>query len=301
MMATWDADTRKPETDEYGTPKSLIRPLADAVGGFDLDPCSGAEKTPHAKETFTREDDGLTESWHGKVFCNPPFSDKKQWLQKTIDETENGDADLVVMVLPVDTSTKWFHELVSKSVAVCFMGPGRVDFDRRDKPSGNRPNFAVMLPVFGDVVPPELLGFLNTRGIVYYHRALYKEAEQTKLVTDDGTDAGCGAGTDHLQGANIDPDGNHCDLQFCQDCGRAFTTALEGYYVDTVDVGPNATGDTAKVFRIDVEEQLENEWLGFKEDDIGPWCDDCSWHIQKKRTKKTATNSRLNWGDRETK
>lgn len=185
-MATWGADTRKPETDEYGTPKSLIRPLADAVGGFDLDPCSGAEETPHAEETYTTQDDGLTQAWYGRVFCNPPFSEKIAWLEKTIDETQNGDTELIVMVLPVDTSTGWFHNLVTQSIAVCFMGPGRLDFDRRDKPNGKRPNFAVMLAVFGDRLPPELLGFLNTRGVVYYHRALYKEAQQTTLRTEGG-------------------------------------------------------------------------------------------------------------------
>lgn len=182
-MATWSSDTRKPETDEWATPESLIRPLSDAVGGFDLDPCSGAEATPHAEETYDAGDDGLSQPWHGTVFCNPPFSAKEEWLRKAVDETENGDAELVVMVLPVDTSTGWFHDLVTQSVAVCFMGPGRVDFDRRDKAGGKRPNFATMLVVFGDVVPPELLGFLNTRGIVYYHRALHRESQQTTLAS----------------------------------------------------------------------------------------------------------------------
>lgn len=115
------------------------------------------------------------------MFVNPPFSAKVDWIKKAVDESENGDAELVVMILPVDTSTEWFHDLVAQSVAVCFMGPGRVDFDRRDKAGGKQPNFATMIAVFGDVVPPELLGFLNSRGVVYYHRALYRESQQTTL------------------------------------------------------------------------------------------------------------------------
>lgn len=181
-MATWGADTRKPGTDEWATPRSLIRPLSDAVDGFDLDPCSGAEANVHAEDVYTKDDDGLNQPWYGKVFCNPPFSDKRSWIEKALDETENGDADVVVMVLPVDTSTGWFHELVTQSIAVCFMGPGRVDFDRRDKAGGKRPNFATMITVFGERVEPSLLGFLNTRGVVYYHRALYRESQQTTLV-----------------------------------------------------------------------------------------------------------------------
>lgn len=185
-MAVWNDDTQEPETDEWATPSSLIRPLSDAVGGFDLDPASGAEDIPHADQTYTAQEDGLTQPWFGKVFCNPPFSEKSEWLKKAVDETENGDAELVVMVLPVDTSTEWFHNYVTKSVAVCFMGPGRVDFDRRDKAGGKQPNFAIMLPIFGEVVEPELLGFLNTRGVVYHHRALYREAQQTTLIADGG-------------------------------------------------------------------------------------------------------------------
>lgn len=184
-MAVWNGDTGEARSDEYGTPKSLIRPLADAVGGFDLDPASGAEEQPHADETYTAEDDGLSKSWFGTVFCNPPFSEKIDWLKKAYDETENGEADTVVMVLPVDTSTKWYQRYVTKSTVVCFLGPGRQDFNRADKAGGNSPNFAVMLVVFGDLPAPELLGFLNTRGVVYYHQALHRETNQMRL-TDGG-------------------------------------------------------------------------------------------------------------------
>lgn len=88
----------------------------------------------------------------------------------------------------------------------------------------------------------------------------------------------------HLQGAQIHSDGNRCDLEYCQGCGYAFTTSLEGYFVDSEDVGPDASGGTAEVFRIDVEDQLGRKWKGFKEEDIGPWCDSCSWNLQGRRT-----------------
>lgn len=76
----------------------------------------------------------------------------------------------------------------------------------------------------------------------------------------------------------------------CQECGREYNPAREGYYVDTVDVGPDATGGTAEIFRQDAEKF--GEWLGFKEADIGPWCDDCSWILQRRRT-RTARDRRL--------
>lgn len=73
------------------------------------------------------------------------------------------------------------------------------------------------------------------------------------------------------------------DPHTCQECGITFDFVHEGYYVDTVDVGPDAEGGTAEVFRLDVEDQLGDEWLGFKEEDIGPWCHYCSWKIQQRR------------------
>jgi len=80
------------------------------------------------------------------------------------------------MILPVDTSTKWYHNYVTESDVVCFLGPGRVDFDNRDK-GGNQPNFATMIVVWGDV-GEDLLEFLEEKGIVYEHGQLYESQKQ---------------------------------------------------------------------------------------------------------------------------
>jgi DNA N-6-adenine-methyltransferase (Dam). len=53
------------ETDEWATPPAFVRPLADAVGGFDLDPAAGAENSPIAEHAFTEADDGLAKPWFG--------------------------------------------------------------------------------------------------------------------------------------------------------------------------------------------------------------------------------------------
>lgn len=181
-MAIFEEHVVGDRTDEWATPKTLTRPLSEAVGGFDLDPASGAEDEPHAENVYTKEDDGLTSEWFGRVFCNPPFSDKVEWIEKAIEEVNSDNAEVVVMVLPVDTSTSWFHDLVTQSTAICFMGPGRQDFERRSSAvDAGSPSFAVMLAVFGDIVEPSLLGFLNTRGVVFYNRALYRESEQVRF------------------------------------------------------------------------------------------------------------------------
>lgn len=73
------------------------------------------------------------------------------------------------------------------------------------------------------------------------------------------------------------------DIQTCEGCGAEFDLNKGGYFVDSVDVGEDATGGTAEVFRIDTEEQMGNEWLGFEEEDVGAWCESCSWPLQRKR------------------
>lgn len=181
-MAIFEQHILDDKTDEWATPKSLLRPLAESVGGFDLDPCSGAEKDPHAAQTYTKEDDGLTSAWFGTVFCNPPFSEKVDWIEKAVGEVNEENAECVVMVLPVDTSTNWFHDHVTDATVVCFLGPGRVDFDRRGDAEGSgSPSFAVMLAVFGDIPRPDLLGFLSTRGVIYWNRALHRETTQMRF------------------------------------------------------------------------------------------------------------------------
>lgn len=91
----------------------------------------------------------------------------------------------------------------------------------------------------------------------------------------DGGPPGVSRGQPH-------PDGNRCDLEFCQRCGLAFTTAIQGYIVERVDLGPDADGETARLFREDAENF--GEWQGFGEEDLGAWCDSCSWVVQRRRT-----------------
>ena len=53
-----------------------------------------------------------TKPWFGNVFVNPPYSDVKPWCVKAQRSVQNGDCDLVVMLLPAATDTAWFHEWV---------------------------------------------------------------------------------------------------------------------------------------------------------------------------------------------
>ncbi|MDB5716493.1 MAG: hypothetical protein JWO15_3890 [Sphingomonadales bacterium] len=69
------------ETDERYTPRWVF----DALGEkFDLDPASpplGVSQVPTAA-VWTKDDDGLTQPWHGFVWCNPPFSIATPWADR---------------------------------------------------------------------------------------------------------------------------------------------------------------------------------------------------------------------------
>ena len=73
---------RKSVTDTWITPKWII----DGIGPFDLDPCAflieGNPIVKTANHFITEEQDGLKQDWFGNVFCNPPYSDLKSWMDK---------------------------------------------------------------------------------------------------------------------------------------------------------------------------------------------------------------------------
>jgi len=192
-MAWFDQQAYENKSDEWATPQSFIRPLKEAVNGFDLDPAAGAEAEPIAEERYTEEDDGLSHKWFGTVWLNPPFSNKVDWLKKAVKEVNVGRVDTVVCLLPVDTSTRWFHDWFSKNAAlICFIGPGRMDFDRRGEPGDNgSPNFAVMTVVIGEIPNEDTVEFLQSRGVVYQGGKLRQKDKQMMLkMREFGQNAG---------------------------------------------------------------------------------------------------------------
>ena len=60
---------------EYYTQAYIIDLVRQVLGDIDLDPasCIEANKVVQAKYIFTKEDDGLTKPWFGKVWMNHPF------------------------------------------------------------------------------------------------------------------------------------------------------------------------------------------------------------------------------------
>ena len=92
------------ETDERYTPQWVF----DGLGlTFDLDPASpvgGGDFVP-ALRKLTRQDDGLSRTWRGLVWLNPPFSNATPWADK-FREHEDG-----VFLGPI-ANARWWIDLV---------------------------------------------------------------------------------------------------------------------------------------------------------------------------------------------
>jgi phage N-6-adenine-methyltransferase len=99
-------------TDDWATPRDLFDKL-NAVYQFDQD--VAASSTNHLCDEWLGLDhpeqhkrDGLTGAWMGHVFCNPPYGRGiANWVARA-----SQHPDLVVLLLPARTDTRWFHDLV---------------------------------------------------------------------------------------------------------------------------------------------------------------------------------------------
>lgn len=129
--------------DEWLTPPELIQ----ALGHFDLDPCSPINRPwPTADNHFTYLDNGLMQNWGGgRVFCNPPYGKHTgTWLEKC---ALHGNAMALTFAR---TETKMFFDVVwNKAHAVYFI-KGRLRFYHVDGTRGDSAGAPSILIAYGE-------------------------------------------------------------------------------------------------------------------------------------------------------
>lgn len=102
------------KNDEWLTPPDILAVL----GEFDLDPCAPIVRPwPTAKRHYTITDNGLEQSWGGRVWLNPPFGREAiKWMRQMAHHRCG------IALLPARTETKMFYETVwGVASAVCFL------------------------------------------------------------------------------------------------------------------------------------------------------------------------------------
>jgi len=108
--------------DNYETPGWLLKMFKDWY-----DPCP-----------FYASFNGLKIEWADRTFVNPPYSNPLPWVEKAIKEKREGM--IIVMLLRVDTSTKWFAKLIQADAEILW-------FSRRLKFTDKPANFPSMLVI----------------------------------------------------------------------------------------------------------------------------------------------------------
>jgi phage N-6-adenine-methyltransferase len=109
---------------EWYTPAEIIKLARKVLGTIDLDPATSkhAQRTVKAKHYFTKDDDGLTKQWKGRIWLNPPYAQPHidNFAEKMLAEIAVGNATAAIMLTHNYTDTGWFHKLVMVASAVCF-------------------------------------------------------------------------------------------------------------------------------------------------------------------------------------
>jgi phage N-6-adenine-methyltransferase len=94
--------------DERITPAKVFDPL-NAEFGFTLDAAANA-RNAKVSQFFDLESNGLERSWGShRVWCNPPYSDIRPWVEKAWWEQASG-CPLIAMLLPANRcEQRWWQ------------------------------------------------------------------------------------------------------------------------------------------------------------------------------------------------
>lgn len=131
-------------SDEWITPRPLFHRL-NREFRFTLD-AAATSRTARVRPYISRY--SLTRPWRGRVWCNPPYSDGVEaWVRKAAASVREG-AEVVVVLVPVDTSTKWWHEVVMRRASEVRFVRGRLSFTNPWHPKSDRSASAHAVVVF---------------------------------------------------------------------------------------------------------------------------------------------------------
>lgn len=116
---------------EWFTPPEIVRAVLQVFRGqIDCDPCARMQNDPNlpAEVAYTIDEDGLNQSWGGRVYMNPPYGPGvNQWFIKLAALLESNEVQEAVVLWKASTDTKAWATLISCSDRVCFI-KGRLKF-----------------------------------------------------------------------------------------------------------------------------------------------------------------------------
>jgi len=121
---------------EWNTPKKFTDSAKIVMGKITLDPASNksAQCFVKAKKFYSKKNNALEKKWKGKIWMNPPYSNGTigKFIDKFIQEYENGNIKEAVVLVNNGTETRWFQKLIALVDNFVFV-KGRISFF---KPNG---------------------------------------------------------------------------------------------------------------------------------------------------------------------
>ena len=136
---------------EYYTPFDFVAKF----GKFDYDPATTKEKAEEfgIKEYDTIETDGLKTDWtkYKRIWINPPFTIKHEFLKKAVETFEKTRADIYIL-FPIEfITTKRFHEILKEWGGVIYVPNGRIKFQSGLGKKASSPAFGSCVMKLADI------------------------------------------------------------------------------------------------------------------------------------------------------
>ena len=126
---------------DWATPQDFFDKLNEEFH-FTLD-VAATQENAKCEKYFTEQEDGLSQTWEGTVWCNPPYCRQTgKWVKKAYEESQAGHCT-VVMLLPCRPDVSWFHDYVLGKAEIRFIR-GRLKFGG----SKNSAPFPSMIVIF---------------------------------------------------------------------------------------------------------------------------------------------------------
>lgn len=120
---------------EWYTPPHILHYVREYYGGrIGCDPATIGSNPTDAELFFTKDDDGLGQSWGKNVFVNPPYGkDFSKWTDKIREQAQTGGVIIALLPCGARFSTRYFQRMLKSERLndICFV-KGRVKFMQSD-------------------------------------------------------------------------------------------------------------------------------------------------------------------------
>ena len=123
--------TQNSGNNEWYTPLLYLDAARQTMGQIDCDPASSAiaNRAVGATTFFSKDQDGLSQLWHGRVWLNPPYAQPliRLFCEAAVGKYQSGEIEQAVVLVNNGTETAWGQTLLSAASAACFPR-GRIRF-----------------------------------------------------------------------------------------------------------------------------------------------------------------------------